>query len=285
MHVSSTTSKLPCHSDTSFFIVAQGRDPEDCNFLLRVETGHVSRQVLWFRWLNQTAATPRTTARFPRYGTDKMHKFSTTPAGAPLASRSLRRLPTVFFIAASTLVLTAIMREQLLSVLAWLSGRAPIASNNPQSVLTFSSTNQFKITIFEDLHFGEDEYTDWAPRADGATLNVMSSILDYEQPQLAVLNGDLISGDNTYLTNSTDYLDMLVSPLVAHNTPWASTYGNHDHNFNLSVSALLARERNYPLSHTNQMVFHPEAGVSNYYVPIYPPSPGPETPPALILYW
>jgi hypothetical protein len=98
-----------------------------------------------------------------------------------------------------------------------------------------------------------------------------------------VLNGDLITGDNTYLENSTDYLDMIVAPLVERNLTWASTYGNHDSDFNLSRENLLGRERLYLNSRTTQMVFHPLAGVTNYYLPVYP-SNGSDIP-SLILWF
>jgi len=87
---------------------------------------------------------------------------------------------------------------------------------------------------------------------------------------LVVLNGDLITGENTYLENSTDYLDEIVAPFVQRDLSWASTYGNHDSDYNLSRSNILAHERRYHNARTTQMVFGREAGVSNYYLPIYP---------------
>ncbi|ETN37804.1 uncharacterized protein HMPREF1541_07427 [Cyphellophora europaea CBS 101466] len=181
------------------------------------------------------------------------------------------------------------MREQLLWMLGQLSGRHFETHKSP-SPLRFPASGQFKISIFEDLHFGEAEHTTWGPRQDAATLSVMSTLLDVEKPDLVVLNGDLITGDDTFLDNSTSYLDLLVAPLISRAIPWASTYGNHDINYNLSTSALLAREHRYPLSHTQQHLSSPSAGVSNYYLPIYPPSTTSETSsdttaPSLILYF
>lgn len=40
----------------------------------------------------------------------------------------------------------------------------------------------FKIAIFADLHFGEDTWTDWGPRQDVNSVNVMSAVLDAETP-------------------------------------------------------------------------------------------------------
>jgi hypothetical protein len=98
----------------------------------------------------------------------------------------------------------------------------------------------------------------------------MNKVLDAESPQLVVLNGDLITGTNTYLLNSSAKIDQMVAPLVEHNLTWASTYGNHDSAFNLSRLNILARERRYPNARTSQMVFGADCGVSNYYLPVYP---------------
>jgi hypothetical protein len=86
---------------------------------------------------------------------------------------------------------------------------------------------------------------------------------------LAVLNGDLITGENTYNFNSTKYLDIIVAPLVNRSIPWASAYGNHDHQFNLSTNKLLAAESKYRLSLTKDMVRVADAGTSNYVLPVF----------------
>ena len=111
----------------------------------------------------------------------------------------------------------------------------------------------------------------------------MNEILEAESQQLVVLNGDLITGENTYLFNSTDYVDKIVGPLVNRSLTWASTYGNHDSQFNLSREHILAREQTYLNARTRQMVFGPNAGVSNYYLPVYPSSG--DSSPCLILWF
>jgi hypothetical protein len=98
----------------------------------------------------------------------------------------------------------------------------------------------------------------------------MNKILDTERQELVILNGDLITGEDTHLHNATKYLDMIVEPLVKRGLPWASTYGNHDQDVNLSPRALLRTEQKYPeYSLTRSMVSHRAAGVTNYYVPVY----------------
>ena len=97
----------------------------------------------------------------------------------------------------------------------------------------------------------------------------MNRILDYESQDLVVLNGDLITGDDTFLENSTHYVDQIVEPMVSRGLSWASTYGNHDGQYNLSGKALLARERQWPNSRTTQMVFGEGIGITNYYLSVY----------------
>jgi hypothetical protein len=117
-------------------------------------------------------------------------------------------------------------------------------------------------------NWGQAPSMGWGPPNDVKTTRVMSDILGSEKPNLVVLNGDLITGENTYLENSTRYLDIIVQPLVQRNIPWASTYGNHDHSFTLNGNDLLAEEKKYPLSMTQNMVNVRQAGTTNYVLEI-----------------
>lgn len=95
-------------------------------------------------------------------------------------------------------------------------------------------------------------------------------MLDKESPQLVVLNGDLITGENAFIQNGSVYVDQIVKPLNDKNLPWASTYGNHDSDFNLSSASIWERENLYPNCRTGRMVPGRNAGVTNYYLPVYP---------------
>jgi hypothetical protein len=114
-------------------------------------------------------------------------------------------------------------------------------------------------------------WIDWGEIQDKNTTIVMNRILDTESQQLAVLNGDLITGDDTFLENSTHYMDRIVEPLVSRGVSWASAYGNHDGQYNLSGQDLLARERRWANAKTTQMVFsdNKDIGTTNYYLPVY----------------
>lgn len=166
-------------------------------------------------------------------------------------------------------ILITISLTTLLSITS--SAHAPlkptIPLNSPHLRVTINGT--FQISIFEDLHYGEAEDTLWGPEQDINTTRVINAILDNESQQLVVLNGDLITGENTYLENSTDYIDRIVEPFVRRGVPWASVYGNHDSGFNLSRHAIFERERRWEGCLTEKMVRDEDAGVSNYYIPVY----------------
>lgn len=127
----------------------------------------------------------------------------------------------------------------------------------------------FKLAIFSDLHFGEDE-SSFGIQQDQNSTQLMNWILELESPDFAVLNGDLITGENTFAHNSTGYLRRIVEPLVRRNIPWASTYGNHDTSHNLSREGILHEEQKYDLSLTQHGPPDETDGVTNYYLPIYP---------------
>ncbi|RYP39113.1 hypothetical protein DL766_000569 [Monosporascus sp. MC13-8B] len=144
-------------------------------------------------------------------------------------------------------------------------------SSNAFGPLTFKADGTFQISIFEDLHFGENAWDSWGPQQDINSVKVIDKLLTTESPDLVVLNGDLITGENGYLENATHYIDQIVEPLVERGLSWASAYGNHDHQFNLSAADILARERVWPNSRTRRMVAGEDVGVSNYYLPVYDP--------------
>ncbi|KAJ5732376.1 hypothetical protein N7493_003857 [Penicillium malachiteum] len=137
------------------------------------------------------------------------------------------------------------------------------------SPLKFAKDGTFQIAVLEDLHFGENAWDTWGPEQDVNSVTVINRILNAESPDLVVLNGDLITGDNAFLQNATVYIDEIVAPLVERGLTWASTYGNHDSAYNLSREAILEHEHQWPNSRTEKMVSGRDAGVTNYYLPVY----------------
>ncbi|KAJ5359971.1 hypothetical protein N7517_009162 [Penicillium concentricum] len=145
--------------------------------------------------------------------------------------------------------------------------------------LRFTEDGTFQISVFNDLHFAEDD------EADNKTTGVMRSVLSSENVQLVVLNGDLISGEATQSSNSSLYVDRIVEPLVDRGLPWASTYGNHDSEVNLDPEEMFRQETKYENSLTQRSVLSSTAGITNYYLPIFPHEGSNDDSPAFILWF
>ncbi|KAF9256381.1 Metallo-dependent phosphatase [Marasmius fiardii PR-910] len=156
--------------------------------------------------------------------------------------------------------------------------------NKPK--LTFNPDGTFKITVFSDLHFGENPWDTWGPEQDANSTRLMKTVLPDEKPDYVVLNGDLITGENTFRENSTTLIDEIVAPLNAVKVPFSSTHGNHDNNPNITHLEEIEREQKVaPLSYTR--VGPPgvggNGGPGNYWVPIY--AKHSDTVPTLVLWF
>ncbi|KAF8579654.1 Metallo-dependent phosphatase [Ramaria rubella] len=134
------------------------------------------------------------------------------------------------------------------------------------------TTGTFRIMVFSDMHYGENPWDSWGPEQDKNSTILMKKVLKDENPDYVVLNGDLITGENTFAENATSLIDEIVAPLNAAKIPFSSTQGNHDNNVNITHLAEIEREQLVaPLSYTR--VAPPgvggEEGPGNYWVPVY----------------
>jgi hypothetical protein len=77
------------------------------------------------------------------------------------------------------------------------------------------------------IYSSEAEASDWGPRQDETTWRALDRIILFEDPDLIVLSGDQLTGNNCR-DNATAYYQMLGEFLTAYNTPWAMIFGNHD---------------------------------------------------------
>ncbi|KAM3450638.1 hypothetical protein MY3296_005909 [Beauveria thailandica] len=161
------------------------------------------------------------------------------------------------------------MHQSIILALAMATAAQAAVDNSKLHPLRFRQDGTFHISVFSDLHMAMYANVPRGPKQDAKSVSVMASLLDFEKPDFAVINGDLINGDSTLVHNSTRYMDHIVQPLVDRNLTWGSTYGNHDHQPNLSGELLLAREQTFPGARTQSMVPGPAAGSTNYYLPVY----------------
>ncbi|TQV98855.1 hypothetical protein V2A60_007448 [Cordyceps javanica] len=153
-------------------------------------------------------------------------------------------------------------------MIAVLASTVAVAAPTSKPPLQFTADGKFHISVFNDIHFGENA-AGQGPLWDMKTSELMGTVMDAEKPQLVVLNGDLISGDQYQGKDILDHVDRIVKPIAARRLPWASTYGNHDSNYNLSRDQMFKREKTYNGSYTERMVDGQNAGVTNYYLPVY----------------
>ncbi|ORY89023.1 Metallo-dependent phosphatase-like protein [Leucosporidium creatinivorum] len=144
--------------------------------------------------------------------------------------------------------------------------------------LTFDQDGKFKLAVFSDLHYGERDGLDWVQWGEDQDVNstrVMDNVLNSESPDFVVFNGDLVTGENLFLSNGTSYLPRALSSTISHSTPFASIYGNHDRSTNISHSALYAAEKSLcsarGLSYTlrNPSSADDEDGQFNYVLEVF----------------
>lgn len=57
-----------------------------------------------------------------------------------------------------------------------------------ERTVKLNADNKLKIIQVTDIHYGEDE------EKDAATTNLMKSLIHWENPDMAVLTGDMVSG-------------------------------------------------------------------------------------------
>ncbi|TDL24537.1 Metallo-dependent phosphatase [Rickenella mellea] len=155
-----------------------------------------------------------------------------------------------------------------------------------KSKITFKEDGTFKITVFSDLHYGENPWDDWGPIQDINSTTLISAVLADEKPDYIVLNGDLITGENTFRENSTLLIDEIMAPVNAAKIPFSSTHGNHDNEANITHTEEIERELLVaPLSYTR--VAPPgiggEDGPGTYWVPVY--TKATDCTPSLILWF
>ncbi|WP_433584217.1 metallophosphoesterase family protein [Microbacterium hydrocarbonoxydans] len=86
--------------------------------------------------------------------------------------------------------------------------------------LRFRADGTFKVVQFNDTQ--DDEQT------DRRTVELIEKVLDQEQPDFVVINGDVISSGCESRLAVKQAINNVVWPMESRGIPWAVTYGNHD---------------------------------------------------------
>lgn len=96
---------------------------------------------------------------------------------------------------------------------------APAAAA-PGRPLRFGTDGRFTIVQFNDTQ--DDE------RIDRRTIELMNRVLDAENPDLVILNGDNITSGCENELAMRQAMNNVVLPMEKRRIPWAVTFGNHD---------------------------------------------------------
>ncbi|KAG4067429.1 hypothetical protein HA402_009666 [Bradysia odoriphaga] len=140
-------------------------------------------------------------------------------------------------------------------------------AHHNQPPVRFNSNGTLKIVQFTDLHYGQFPES-IGPEDDFNSTRVMRDILEMEQPDFVIFTGDLVTGDKMY-PNVSEYIHMLLKPVVEKGYKWASVYGNHDSAPNVSRHEILRAEQSYGQSCYTTQADPSLPGVTNYFIPIY----------------
>lgn len=101
--------------------------------------------------------------------------------------------------------------------------------------LKFGPDGRFKIVQFTDIHYKTGN------SASKEAVSNIAAVLDAEKPDLVVITGDLV-----FAKGVRNALDSIAAPIVARNIPFATAFGNHDEQFDMTPSAMYDMLRSMP---------------------------------------
>lgn len=152
--------------------------------------------------------------------------------------------------------------------------RVDYKSKDYRPPLKMNKNGKFKILQVADLHLatGNGKCRDPVPAessknclADPRTLKFLDTMLELEKPDMVVLTGDQIFGDEA--PDSETAVFKALYPFISRKIPFAVTMGNHDDEGSMTRAEIMSLSADLPYS---VAAVGPEevAGVGNYVVPI-----------------
>jgi 3',5'-cyclic AMP phosphodiesterase CpdA len=130
-----------------------------------------------------------------------------------------------------------------------------IANAQEKPLLKFKCDGTFKIVQFSDTHYK------WGKKKSNRAVECIIDIVDREDPDLVIFTGDQVYADGV-----ANALTALTQPLVERGIAFASVFGNHDFQFDMTRPAMydLMQGREYSVMPPRGNVDSPD-----YVLPIY----------------
>lgn len=91
---------------------------------------------------------------------------------------------------------------------------------NETSELYFNKDGKYKIVQFNDTQDNDD--------IDVRTVDLMRKLIDEENPDLVIINGDMLNDDMDKEEEVKQAIDYIAQPMEERKVNWAITFGNHD---------------------------------------------------------
>lgn len=122
--------------------------------------------------------------------------------------------------------------------------------------LCFKPDSTFKIVQFTDMHIA------WQNPNSEPAYECVDHVIKAERPDFIILTGDII-----FSRTSIENFKKIINYISSYKIPFAFVFGNHDHQFDATDSALLSSVKDVPY---NMTVTAPGiSGDSNFNLPIY----------------
>lgn len=149
------------------------------------------------------------------------------------------------------------LKLNFLILLIFLFGTTQLIQAQKSPILRFNAEGKFKIVQFTDIHMKE-----YHVGKRDTVIEIMTTILKTEKPDLVVLSGDIITSRNMEKAWLT-----VVQPMIDAKIPWATVFGNHDWEHGYSNKQIIEYLKTLPFN-CSQSGPKKISGVGNYVLEI-----------------
>ena len=127
----------------------------------------------------------------------------------------------------------------------------------PATEFKFNTEGKFKIMQVTDTHIKADSVH------SQTSVDMLRSVLAAEKPDLVIFTGDVVTG-KPYGKG----FELVIEPVLACGIPWAVTFGNHDHEQDLSREEIAALLEKIPCNVGRMKKLKGVHGYGNYIIEV-----------------